>query len=108
MPLTIRPEIAPLRIDEDGVVRVGPTRVTIDSIVGAYHEGFSAEEIAEQYPAVEIGDVSSALAYYLRHRAELDAYLEGRGRDAQAVRQTYEARFPPGPGLRQRLQARRG
>ena len=48
MTLTIATEPIPLRMDSDGVVRVGKTRVTLDTVVAAFVEGATAEEIAQQ------------------------------------------------------------
>ncbi len=107
MSLTIEAETAPRRIDRDGVVRVGESRVPIDTVIEAYGEGFSAEEIVEQYPTLPIGEVYAVIAYYHRHRSDVDAYLEGRRQDADRVRRDYEARFPPKTGFRERLMARR-
>jgi uncharacterized protein (DUF433 family) len=105
--LTIEAELAPLRIDQDGVVRVGETRVTLDTVIETFGEGASAEEIVEQYPSVKLGDVYAVIAYYLRHRPEVDAYLDGRRSDAERVRREYEERFPREPGFRDRLMAKR-
>ena len=103
--LTIAAEPVPLRLDADGVVRVGGTRVTLDTVVAAFHDGDSAEEIVEQYPSLGLGDVYATLAYYLRHRPEVDAYLEEGRRRHAAVRAENEARFDH-RGLRERLLAR--
>ena len=35
----------PLKTDVDGVVRVGNTRVTLDTVIAAFKEGVIAEEI---------------------------------------------------------------
>jgi uncharacterized protein (DUF433 family) len=105
MALTIAAEPVPLRLDADGVVRVGGTRVPLDTVVGAFLDGDSAEEIVEQYSSLDLGDVYAALAYYLRHRLEVDAYLEEGRRRGAAVRAEHEARFDP-RGLRARLLAR--
>ena len=43
MALTIEPAPVPLRTDADGVVRVGRTRVTLDTVVAAFEEGATAE-----------------------------------------------------------------
>ena len=107
MTLTIAAEPVPLRLDAAGVVWVGGTRVTLDTVVAAFHDGASAEEITEQYPSLDLGEVYAALAYYLRHRPDVDAYLEEGRRRAAAVRAENEARFDP-RGLRDRLLARRG
>jgi uncharacterized protein (DUF433 family) len=42
-------ERVPIQTDADGVVRVAGTRVTLDTIVGAFDAGATAEEIAQQY-----------------------------------------------------------
>jgi uncharacterized protein (DUF433 family) len=99
-------EPLPLTTDADGVVRVGGTRVTLDTLVAAYREGATAETIAEQYPSLSLGDVYTALGYYLRHKAEVDVYLEGRRQQAAQARLENETRCNP-VGIRDRLLARR-
>lgn len=65
----------PLETDADGVVRAGGTRVTLDTIVTAFEDGATAEEIVYQYPSLNLADIYSVLGYYLQHRPEVDAYL---------------------------------
>lgn len=99
-------ERVPIHTDADGVVRVAGTRVTLDTIVGAFDAGATAEEIAQQYPSVPLADVYSVITYYLRHRAEVCTYLKRREEQADRVRDEVERRFPSS-GLRERLLARR-
>lgn len=106
MSLTLNMEPPPLVRDPDGVVRVGGTRVTLDTVVEAFHEGLTAEAIVEQYPSLRLGEVYSVLGYYLRHQIEVDAYLRDRERFAAQIRKENEARFNP-IGVRERLLARR-
>jgi uncharacterized protein (DUF433 family) len=106
MGLTIAHEPPPLQETEDGVVRVGGTRVTLDTVVAAFDQGATAEEIVEQYPSLDLADAYAVIAYYLHHRAEVEAYLAKRGEDARRVRHENEARFDP-TGVRARLLARR-
>jgi uncharacterized protein (DUF433 family) len=106
MGLTIAHEPPPLQEAEDGVVRVGGTRVTLDTLVAAFHQGATAEEIVEQYPSLDLADAYAVIAYYLHHRVEVEAYLAKRGEDARRVRHENEARFDP-TGVRARLLARR-
>ena len=42
----------PLELHVDGVIRVGGTRVTLDTIMTAYRNGASAEQIAESWLSV--------------------------------------------------------
>ena len=104
MALTIEPAPVPLRTDADGVVRVGRTRVTLDTVVAAFEEGATAEEIVHQYPSLDLADVYSVIGFYLRHRSEVDAYLRQRQQQADAARAYSESRHDPS-GVRERLLA---
>ena len=106
MSLVIETDPNPLRIDKDGAVRVGSTRVTLDTVVTAYQLGSTAEEIVQQFPTVSLPDVHAVLSFYLRHRAEVEAYLEEGRRQAEALRKEYESRSDL-QGIRERLLARR-
>lgn len=99
-------ERVPVHTDADGVVRVGGTRVTLDTLVAAFDAGATAEEIAQQYPSVALADVYSVIAYYLRHQSEIHAYITERQQQSAQVREQNEQRFNPS-GVRDRLIARR-
>jgi uncharacterized protein (DUF433 family) len=105
--LVITTEPIPLETDADGVVRVGGTRVTLDTIVAAFKDGATVEEIVYQYPSLNLADVYSVIGYYLQQRAEVEAYLRRRQQQADEIRRENEARFDP-RGIRDRLLARRG
>ena len=104
--MSILPEPVPLSTDTDGVVRIGGTRVTLDTIVAAFREGATAETIAEQYPSLQLDQVYIVIGYYLRHQTEVDAYLQRRRKEAAQVHQENETRFPS-HGIRERLLARK-
>jgi len=95
----------PLETDADGVIRVSKTRVTLDTIVAAFTEGATAEEIAQQYPTVPLPDVYYVIGYYLRRHAEVEAYLARRRAQAEQTRAQNQLRFDPN-GVRARLLAR--
>ena len=99
-------ESIPVVMDHDGVMRILHSRVTLDTLVCAFQDGATAEEIARQYPTVSLADIYSIIGYYLRRRPEIDAYLARRQQAAQQVRQQNEMRFNPA-GIRARLLARR-
>ena len=104
---TLLIEVAPvpLEADADGVVRVGGTRVTLDTIVAAFREGATAEEVVYQYPSLDLADVYSVIGYYLQRRSEVEAYLRRRQQQSDLVREQNEARFDP-RGIRDRLTLR--
>jgi uncharacterized protein (DUF433 family) len=64
-----------IREDEHGVKRVGKTRVMLDSIVAASHQGHSAETMVQQYPALALEEVYGAITYYLANKETVDQYL---------------------------------
>jgi uncharacterized protein (DUF433 family) len=104
--LTLEPETVPLSRTPDGVIRVGGTRVPLDTVVYAFRDGATAETIVDRYPTLTLADVYATIAYYLRHPAETDAYLAEQERKSAEVRAENEHRFPP-EGVRARLLARR-
>jgi uncharacterized protein (DUF433 family) len=104
--MEITAEIAPIKLDTDGVARVGGTRVTLDTVLAAFQDGATAEEIVYQYPSLGLADVYAVVAQYLRRPAEMETYLQRRKAEIDAVRQQNERRFDP-QGVRGRLLARR-
>jgi uncharacterized protein (DUF433 family) len=106
MALASLSETMPLKTDADGVIRVGGTRVPIDTLIAAYHDGATAEEIADRYPAVKLADVYASLGYYLKHRSDLDAYLKRGQAESADQRKDAERRHGAWPDLRTRLLAR--
>lgn len=105
MSLVAQAEPVPLHTDADGVVRVAGTRVTLDTVLAAYRQGSTPEQIAEDYSSLETADVYAVITYYLRHREDVEAYLAKRRRKAEEVRREIEARHPS-HGLRERLESR--
>ena len=55
----------PISRDGDGVVRVGGTRVRLETVIGAYENGCTPEEILFKYPALNLPDSYAVIAYYL-------------------------------------------
>ena len=84
----------PLRTDEDGVIRVGNTRVTLLVLLGAYNRGDTAEQIAEGFDTLKLEDIHAVISYYLSHRAEVDSYIQEADEKAEKWRQAYEANNP--------------
>jgi uncharacterized protein (DUF433 family) len=106
MALTVEQVSVPLTADKDGVMRVGGTRVTLDTVVAAFREGATAEEIVQQYPSLQLADVYWVIGYFLQHQPEVDRYLADRQQRAALLQAQNEAQFDP-VGIRDRLLARR-
>src|ERR671939_1067697 len=76
----------PLRLTEDGTIRVADSRVSLDSVVHHYKLGASAEQIAQKFPALDLADVYAAITYYLNHEETIEEYLrqqEAKGDELQ-------------------------
>ncbi len=71
----------------DGGYWVAGTRVSLDSIVYAFHAGQTAESIAHMFPVLTLEQVYGAVTYYLAHRVEVDEYLTKAKSDFEAMRQ---------------------
>jgi uncharacterized protein (DUF433 family) len=54
---------------------VGGTRIRVGTILRCYRQGWSVEEIVQQYPPLAPADVHDALAYAHEHFAEIEADL---------------------------------
>lgn len=91
---TFPAEAPPLRVDEGGIIRVGNSRVSLDLIVEQYHNGMAPEDLVRAYDTLTLVDVHAAIAYYLGHRDEVDAYMAARQEAAKRLRETIEAARP--------------
>ncbi len=96
----------PLKTDAHGVVRVGGTRVTLDTIVIAFRNGATPEQIVQDYDSVSLSDIYATITYYLHHQREVEQYLADRERQAQEIVRQNPTLYNSS-GLRERLMARR-
>ena len=72
----------------EGGWRLSGTRVSLDSIVHSYWEGLSPEAIADDFETLSIEQVYGAIAFYLRNRNQIDAYLADQGVRWESLRAT--------------------
>ncbi len=97
MSIIIHPDPVPLRVDESGTIRVGQSRITLDVLLDYSRQGASPEQLAspQYFPTLNLSDVHGALAYYHRHRAELDEYLRQRQEEADRLQKEIETANAP-------------
>jgi hypothetical protein len=79
----------------------------LETVIRVFETGATPEEIAQNFSVLPLDDVYAVITYYLRHRGEVEAYLQEREIVAETMRREVEARFPQAD-LRRRLLARRG
>ena len=99
------PNPHPLREDAHGVIRVGKTRVTLQSVIYLFEEGASAEEIAMRFDALTLAEVYATLSFYMGHRDEVEAYMRIQRLESEVARDGARIRSPF-TELRRRLLAR--
>lgn len=103
MALPIEEQPLPIEINKDGVALVRGTRVHLDTIVAAFHQGDSPEQIVDSFDVLTLADVYAVIAYYLNNRKEVDAYLRKRQAAAEAIHREIETNRPEMFSLRARL-----
>ena len=99
----------PLTTTEFGTIRVGSSRVSLDSVVHHYKQGAAAEQIAQSFPTLELADVYAVIAYYLANRESVEEYLLQQEAEADALQQQIESdpkQREATTQLRERIQAR--
>ena len=95
-------DTTPLNQDMDGTIRVSGSRVTFDTLIPAFKQGNTAEEIQESFPSVSLPQIYSVIAWYLNHQVEAEEYLSQRTAEAQKLRQDIESN-PEHGAFRERL-----
>lgn len=90
---------AHIEIDDDGVAWIDGTKVkVIEVVIDKIAHGSSPEEIHFQYPHLSLAQIHAALAYYYDNQAALDAEIERRCEEADAL-----AKEISDPSLRRKL-----
>ena len=89
-----------------GSVRIMGSRVTLDTLVAAFKKGNTAEQIQDSFPSLSLRQIYGAIAYYLDHQEDDEAYLEERQTEADAIRREIESQ-PQYSEFREKLRRRR-
>jgi uncharacterized protein (DUF433 family) len=84
----------PLVMDEAGVIRIGGTRVSLDSLLASYLQGASVDELTAGFPDLALHEIHASIAYYHRHRDEIEEYLASRRREAETIEARIRDEFP--------------
>lgn len=95
-----------LHQDRTGTVRVTGSRVTLDTLVAAFKQGATAEQIQDSFPSLSLRQIYGAIAYYLDHQDDVEIYLAERREEAEANRKEIESQ-PQYNEFRERIRRRR-
>ena len=97
-------EAVPLAADSGGGYLMRNTRIPFDTVIYAYLDGASPEQIVSSYDTLALADVYAAVAYYWRNKDRVHEYLAARQKASVEKQHEDAARFP-GNGAWERLQA---
>ena len=99
---TLVAEVPPLQQDKTGTIRVGGTRVTLETVVEAWQNGATEREIVDTYDVLTLAQVYAVISYSLNHAEEVRDYLGRQQKLAEQIQTKNEKRFPP-QALRARM-----
>lgn len=85
---------------------MGETRVRLDTVVFAFNEGCTAEEIISRYPSLKLVDVYAVIAYYLENKPDIDRYVKEREGEREKTRREIQSQ-PDYQAFRERLMKRK-
>ena len=91
----------------DGTIRVGKTRIALESVVHHFRLGATAEEIAQKFPSLKLAEVYGVISFFLSRREEIEKYLRWQEAEGDAVQAETESKFQTETEeLRERILAR--
>jgi uncharacterized protein (DUF433 family) len=97
--------VSPEYIEErEGAFYVVGSRVSLASIIYAFRDGASPETIRQSFPSLSLAQVYGAIAFYLSHTRESEAYLQELKRKWQELERNGQA---PGEELQAKLEQAR-
>lgn len=99
-------DTAPLNQDSEGTIHLTGSRVTFDTLLAAYLRGDAAEQIQANFPLLSLAQIYGAIAWYLNHQGEAEAYLAERETQADDIRREIESQ-PEQSAFRELLRQRR-
>ncbi len=107
MNFTAKTDLPPLREDAAGALRVGESRVLLELVIRAFQDGASPETIVQRFSTLTLPDAYAVVAYYLRHRSEIEEYLARREEQAETIQDRIHGQQGDLSDIRARLLVRR-
>jgi hypothetical protein len=73
---------------------VGSSRVEVYSVISAWQQGYSPEEIRNGFPHLELAQIYGTILYYLEHQAKLNEFFAQVDAGAATQRTEMETAHP--------------
>jgi len=91
----------------DGTIRIGKTRVALESIIHHFSLGATAEEIAQKFPSLKLAEVYGVISYFLENREEVAKYVLQQEAESDEIQKELTLKFQnPLVELRKRILVR--
>lgn len=91
----------------DGTIRVGATRVSLESIVHHFSLGATAEEISQKFPVLKLAQIYGVISYFLENHEAVAEYVLRQEAESDQLQQELEPKFQAATNdLRRRILAR--
>lgn len=104
MSIPLIAEAPPIR-EAEGALRIGRTGVTLETVLWAFQQGATPDDIQRQFPSLDLADIYDVIAHYLRHREAVEEYLQEREQVYRETTAELKKEFPQ-DDLRARLLGR--
>jgi len=79
----------------DGTIRIGKTRVALESVIHHFSLGATAEEIAQKFPSLTLPEVYSVIAYFLNNHEEVAKYVLQQEQESDIIQTEILAKNQP-------------
>ncbi|MEA3440976.1 MAG: DUF433 domain-containing protein [Chloroflexota bacterium] len=63
---------------DDDTIRIKGHRIGIEHVLSHYLEGFTPEEIAQEFPGLDLEKIYVTITYYLTNRQAINKYLHNK------------------------------
>jgi uncharacterized protein (DUF433 family) len=91
----------------DGTIRIGETRVALESVVHHFSLGATAEQIAQKFPSLKLAEVYGVISYFLDNHEEVANYVLQQESDSDRIQHETESKFQSETtDVRERISAR--
>lgn len=81
-------------VERDGNLYVAGTRIPVYTVVTAWRQGYSPEEIRGDFDGLSLLSVFAAITYYLENQQELDAFFREQDELFARLKAESEAKNP--------------
>src|SRR5690349_19454064 len=77
-----------IEVDEKGIARIAGSRIKVIHLaMDKIANGWTPEEMQQNYPHVSLAAIYAAMTYYYDHQAECDRQIEDSAKFAEEMRQ---------------------